>query len=95
VATQPPPDPATRRPKGAEPGSKGGAMLDLLATAGGPLRRGTLAEAADLSPTTVDKLLTAWADLGVAVKVGSLWTVSTSYRSSGMLSLDGQEDEHS
>lgn len=95
VATLPPPDPTTRRPKGAEPGSKGGAMLDLLATAGGPLRRGTLAEAADLSPTTVDKLLTAWADLGVAVKVGSLWTVSTSYRSSGMLSLDGQEDEHS
>lgn len=95
VPTLPPPDPSTRRPKGAEPGTKGGAMLDLLCTAGGPLRRGTLAEAADLSPTTVDKLLTAWADLGVVHKVGSLWVASTSYRSSGMFSPNGQEDEHS
>lgn len=89
----PPPDPATRRPKGAEPGSKGGAMLDLLATAGGPLRRGTLADACGLSPGYVDKLLTAWADLGVVHRVGKLWVASPQYASTCTLHPCGREED--
>jgi hypothetical protein len=89
----PPPDVSTRRPPGAEPGTRGGALFDFLATAGGPLRRGTLAQAASLSPTTVDKLLTAWADLGAVSKVGSLWLVASRYQLSASLTPDGREEE--
>ena len=68
-------------------------MLDLLSTAGGPLRRGTLAEAADLSPTTVDKLLNAWADLGIVRKVGSLWTFVGHYTTSASITPHGREED--
>lgn len=80
------------RPPGAADGSKGGNIFDLLACAQGPLRRGTLAEAGPLSPTTTDKLLTAWADLGVCRKVGQLWEISSLYMDACTLPFDGREE---
>lgn len=89
----PPPDLTTRRPPGADPGSRGGVLWDTLTAAEGPLRRGTMAEAAGLSPGYVDKLLTAWADLGMVQRVGSLWIASTGYTASGNLPAHGDEED--
>lgn len=82
-------------PPGVEADSTRGRILDALRAAQGPLRRGTIANLTDMSPTTVEGHLAALRDLDAVEKVGPLWVASTSYRSSGMFSTDGQEDEHS
>ena len=81
------------RPHGATEGTKGGRMFDLLANAQGPLRRGTLAEYAELSPATVDKYLTTWADIGAVTKTGQLWQIAAEYSDACTLNLRGREED--
>ncbi len=92
AATRPPPDPATRRPPGANPGTSADRLWTVLMGAGVPLRRGVLAEAAQCSPTTLDKHLNAWRDLGLVRTVAGTWRIAEEYTASTSLPRDGERE---
>jgi hypothetical protein len=92
-----PPTPGTSqpspRPKGAEHGTPGGQMWDLLTTELRPFSRSTLASESGLSPGVVSRRLNDWRALGLVEQVGTLWRASQRYPTSGTVSPNGRKED--
>jgi hypothetical protein len=87
------PDPGTRVPPGANPGTGPGRMWAALTTERRPFARHELASAANLSVTQVSRHLDAWHRLGHVTKIGRTWLAAGAQPTSASIPPRGDEGE--